>query len=46
MTDSGVPEMRDDVLRVDGLSTRFFTGEGQVNAVENVSFDVRVEGVP
>ena len=41
MTDSGVPEMRDDVLRVDGLSTRFFTGEGQVNAVENVSFDVR-----
>ncbi len=33
--------MREDVLRVDGLSTRFFTGEGQVNAVENVSFDVR-----
>ena len=33
--------MREDVLRVEGLSTRFFTGEGQVNAVENVSFDVR-----
>jgi len=33
--------MREDVLRVEGLSTRFFTGEGQVNAVEDVSFDVR-----
>ncbi|MFC4359641.1 ABC transporter ATP-binding protein [Halobium salinum] len=30
-----------DVLRVRDLSTRFFTEEGQVNAVEGVSFDVR-----
>ena len=30
-----------DVLRVRDLSTRFFTEEGQVNAVESVSFDVR-----
>ena len=33
--------MPEDVLRVEGLSTRFFTGEGQVNAVEDVSFSVR-----
>ncbi len=34
--------MSDDaVLRVRDLSTRFFTEEGQVNAVEGVSFDVR-----
>ncbi|WP_418283987.1 ABC transporter ATP-binding protein [Halorubrum sp. DTA46] len=33
--------MSEDILRVDGLSTRFFTGEGQVNAVEDVSFTVR-----
>ena len=36
-----MPEMGDEMLRVDGLSTRFFTGEGQVNAVEDVSFGVR-----
>ncbi|WP_254535388.1 ABC transporter ATP-binding protein [Halomarina litorea] len=30
-----------DLLRVEGLSTSFFTEEGQVNAVESVSFDVR-----
>ncbi|WP_338729073.1 ABC transporter ATP-binding protein [Haladaptatus sp. DJG-WS-42] len=33
--------MRRDVLRVEDLSTRFFTEEGQVNAVEKVSFDVK-----
>ena len=33
-----VPE---ELLRVRDLSTRFFTEEGQVNAVESVSFDVR-----
>jgi peptide/nickel transport system ATP-binding protein len=32
---------RSDLLRVRDLSTRFFTEEGQVNAVESVSFDVR-----
>ena len=31
----------DDLLRVRDLRTRFFTEEGQVNAVEGVSFDVR-----
>jgi len=31
----------DDVLRVRDLSTRFFTEEGQVNAVESVDFSVR-----
>jgi peptide/nickel transport system ATP-binding protein len=30
-----------DLLRVRDLSTRFFTEEGQVNAVESVDFDVR-----
>jgi len=29
-----------DVLRVEGLSTRFFTEQGQVNAVEDVSFTI------
>ncbi|MFB6071776.1 MAG: ABC transporter ATP-binding protein [Halobacterium sp.] len=33
--------MSRDLLRVRGLSTRFFTEEGQVNAVEDVSFTVR-----
>ena len=33
--------MARDILRVNGLTTRFFTQEGQVNAVEDVSFDVR-----
>lgn len=32
---------RDDLLRVRDLSTRFFTEEGQVNAVESVSITVR-----
>ncbi|WP_224449175.1 ABC transporter ATP-binding protein [Haloprofundus salilacus] len=31
----------DEILRVRDLKTRFFTEEGQVNAVEGVSFDVR-----
>jgi peptide/nickel transport system ATP-binding protein len=34
-------EREDDLLRVRNLSTRFFTEEGQVNAVEDVSFTVR-----
>jgi peptide/nickel transport system ATP-binding protein len=34
-----VPER--EVLRVRDLTTRFFTDDGQVNAVESVSFDVR-----
>jgi peptide/nickel transport system ATP-binding protein len=34
-----VPEP--EVLRVRDLTTRFFTDDGQVNAVESVSFDVR-----
>ncbi|MEZ3117017.1 ABC transporter ATP-binding protein [Halobaculum sp. MBLA0147] len=39
MTD---PRLDDDVVvAVRDLSTRFFTDEGQVNAVESVSFDVR-----
>ncbi len=33
--------MRDDLLRIEGLSTRFFTGEGQVNAVSDVDVTVR-----
>ena len=33
--------MGDELLRVEGLSTRFFANEGQVNAVESV--DLRVE---
>lgn len=32
--------MMDDLLRVRGLSTRFFTEMGQVNAVENVDFTI------
>ncbi len=35
------PAGTDTLLSVQGLSTRFFTEEGQVNAVESVSFDVR-----
>ena len=35
------PGHPDDVLRVRDLTTRFFTDEGQVNAVEGVDFDVR-----
>ena len=31
----------DTVLSVSNLSTRFFTEEGQINAVESVSFDLR-----
>jgi peptide/nickel transport system ATP-binding protein len=33
--------MADEILRVRNLTTRFFTEEGQVNAVESVDFDVR-----
>ena len=33
--------MTDELLRVRDLSTRFFTEEGQINAVESVDFDVR-----
>jgi peptide/nickel transport system ATP-binding protein len=32
---------REAILRVRDLATRFFTEEGQVNAVDGVSFDVR-----
>ncbi|KAB1187780.1 MULTISPECIES: ABC transporter ATP-binding protein [Haloferax] len=32
--------MADSILKVRDLTTRFFTEEGQVNAVEHVSFDV------
>jgi peptide/nickel transport system ATP-binding protein len=41
--ESGVqnPAGTDTLLSVRDLSTRFFTEEGQVNAVESVSFDVR-----
>jgi peptide/nickel transport system ATP-binding protein len=35
------PAGADTLLSVQGLSTRFFTEEGQVNAAESVSFDVR-----
>ena len=35
------PAAADTLLSVRELSTRFFTEEGQVNAVEGVSFDVR-----
>jgi peptide/nickel transport system ATP-binding protein len=33
--------MTEDILRVNGLSTRFFTEQGQINAVSNL--DVRIE---
>ncbi|MFC4542249.1 ABC transporter ATP-binding protein [Halosolutus amylolyticus] len=33
--------MTEDILRVDGLSTRFFTEQGQVNAVDDL--DLRIE---
>jgi len=36
-----VSEMADEILKVRDLTTRFFTEEGQVNAVEHVDFDVR-----
>jgi peptide/nickel transport system ATP-binding protein len=39
--DTTVGDDADTVLRVRDLRTRFFTEEGQVNAVEGVSFDVR-----
>ena len=32
--------MTEPLLRVEGLTTRFFTDDGQVNAVEDVSFEV------
>lgn len=34
-----------EILRVNDLTTRFFTSEGQVNAVEGVSFDVQPEEI-
>ncbi|ELZ43812.1 ABC-type dipeptide/oligopeptide/nickel transport system, ATPase protein I [Halorubrum californiense DSM 19288] len=34
-----------DVLSVRDLSTRFFTEEGQINAVESVSFDLREDEI-
>ncbi|MFC5972695.1 ABC transporter ATP-binding protein [Halomarina salina] len=40
-TDGATGPTAPDLLRVRDLSTRFFTEEGQVNAVESVSFDVR-----
>jgi peptide/nickel transport system ATP-binding protein len=40
-TDSQRPVAADTLLSVRDLSTRFFTEEGQVNAVESVAFDVR-----
>ncbi|AEN04497.1 ABC transporter ATP-binding protein [Halolamina sp.] len=33
--------MTEEILRVRNLTTRFFTEEGQINAVEHVDFDVR-----
>jgi peptide/nickel transport system ATP-binding protein len=45
MAEGGAPApgegARRDLLRVEGLSTRFFTEEGQINAVEDVSFTLR-----
>ncbi len=41
MSGSAPPGHADDVLRVRNLTTRFFTEEGQVNAVESVDFTVR-----
>ncbi|MFW6317069.1 MAG: ATP-binding cassette domain-containing protein, partial [Halorubrum sp.] len=41
---SGTPAA-DDVLSVRNLSTRFFTEEGQINAVESVSFDLREDEI-
>ena len=33
--------MTEEILKIDDLSTRFFTNEGQVNAVERVSMDIK-----
>ncbi|WP_240471143.1 ABC transporter ATP-binding protein [Halorubrum tropicale] len=41
---TGLPAA-DDVLSVRDLSTRFFTEEGQINAVESVSFDLREDEI-
>lgn len=38
---SEVDNMAEDILRIEGLTTRFFTGEGQVNAVSD--FDVTIQ---
>ena len=35
------PTSAEALLSVRDLSTRFFTEEGQINAVESLSFDVR-----
>jgi len=43
-TPTGAPGP-DDVLAVRDLSTRFFTEEGQINAVESVSFDLREDEI-
>ncbi|OYR80562.1 peptide ABC transporter ATP-binding protein [Halorubrum sp. E3] len=43
-TPTGTPGP-DDVLSVRDLSTRFFTEEGQINAVESVSFDLREDEI-
>ena len=43
-TPTGTPGA-DDVLSVRDLSTRFFTEEGQINAVESVSFDLREDEI-
>jgi len=37
--------MTNDVLRVRDLKTRFFTEEGQVNAVDGISFDLKEKEV-
>ncbi len=36
-----MPEVSDPLLRIEGLSTRFFTDEGQVNAVSDVDIEIR-----
>ncbi|WP_241990619.1 ABC transporter ATP-binding protein [Halorubrum sp. CGM5_25_10-8B] len=43
-TPSGAPAPG-DVLSVRDLSTRFFTEEGQINAVESASFDLREDEI-
>ncbi|WP_058367661.1 ABC transporter ATP-binding protein [Haloparvum sedimenti] len=49
MVDDDIPSTvatsEEDLLRVEDLETRFFTEEGQVNAVDGVSFAVRESDV-
>lgn len=40
ITTTEVEKRESTVLRAQNVSTRFFTDEGQINAVENVSFDI------